>query len=275
MKRKTIILLLMVIFIALLIIGVQMFSGRGLAAGGTEASKLKGKKILFLGDSLTNREKVDYNEAIKKPLEPNTREHYKYIDWVREMTGAVCYNYGYSGSSIARITSPNDPDPSSFISRYEGIIKKYTSPDAFDIIVIFGGVNDYMQSAPVSFFDNPDPYSFYGALKKVISEFQTAYPNSKIVLMNPLISTGEGVKFDFKPNGTNYVLQDYRKAIEEVARTSGVAHFPTEQLSGLNPSNPSLAKSFYFGIGDGVHPNPEGHKRIAVPLINFLEDLVY
>jgi lysophospholipase L1-like esterase len=93
--------------------------------------------------------------------------------------------------------------------------------------------------------------------------------------MNPLVSHGEGANFDFTINKVNHYLKDYRKAIADVASTKGAILFNTEQLSGLNPSNSAISKNFYLNKQDGVHPNPEGHKRIAIPLINLLEDLVY
>jgi lysophospholipase L1-like esterase len=274
---KKVYLFLPVLLSLLLVLGFLGFKSGFFtnSSRGSQVSKLRNKKVLFLGDSLTNLEKVNYDEAIKNPTKPNRKKYYKYIDWVRKLTGAQCYNYGYSGSSIARITSPEDPDTSSFISRYKDIIRKYPDPNSFDFIIIFGGVNDYMQNAPVSFFDNTDPYSFYGALKTVVNDFRTTYPNAKIILMNPLISSRDGKNFDLTPNSSNYILQDYRKAIEEVARTLGTAHFPTEHMSGLNANEEAILKKFYSGIGDGVHPLPSGHKKIAVPLINFMESLVY
>ena len=283
MKKKNMMLLASIILIAFVLLFTMLIKFYAKLnsismlrnTSGEYQTSLKGKKILFLGDSLTSLEKIPYEDAIKKPTEANSKSHFKYIDWIRELTGAECYNFGYSGSSIANITNPKDPDVSSFVARHKYIIKKYSDPKSFDFIVLFGGVNDYMQCVPISNYDNPDPYSFYGALNSVVLALQETYPSAKIILMNPLVSHGEGANFDFTINKVNHYLKDYRKAIADVASTKGAILFNTEQLSGLNPSNAAISKNFYLNKQDGVHPNPEGHKRIAIPLINLLEDLVY
>ena len=90
--------------------------------------ELKGKKIAFLGDSIT--------EGYGASCLENT-----YWKTLGRMTGAEVYGYGIGGTRIAVQQIPT-PEPNRhkdqyFASRVDSMI-----PDA-DVIVIFGGTNDF------------------------------------------------------------------------------------------------------------------------------------
>ena len=91
--------------------------------------ELKGKKIAFLGDSIT------------EGVGTSSIDHV-YWNVIAQRTGAECYGYGISGTRIAVQQRVPSPDPSHdlyFGSRVNDMI-----PDA-DIIVVFGGTNDFGQ----------------------------------------------------------------------------------------------------------------------------------
>ena len=89
--------------------------------------ELKGKKIAFLGDSITEGVGVSSVEKI-------------YWNLVGQRTGAEVYGYGIGGTRIAVNRQPNhEPhvEENYFGARVEKMI-----PDA-DIVVVFGGTNDF------------------------------------------------------------------------------------------------------------------------------------
>jgi lysophospholipase L1-like esterase len=214
--------------------------------------KLTGKNILFLGDSLTSPASFK-----------------KYIDVVRTNTGANCFNYGVNNSTIAKVTGSSI----SFVDRYSSIMQLYPDFNYFDLIIIFGGVNDYANSIPIGSLSS-DNTTFVGALNQLAYQLQLKYTKAKIIFMTPLISTWANSPYDYMINGVGVILERYREAMREVARLQSCIVFDTHLLSGLNPNNGMIMYTYYdMSNIDGIHPNANGHIRIALPLINVLEGL--
>ena len=110
--------------------------------------ELKNKKIVFLGDSITEGSGASSIEN-------------RYTDLIGKMTGAVCYNHGIGGTRIARqdVKSENPLHDLDFLSRVGEL-----EEDA-DIVVVFGGTNDFGHgAAPFGTFSDRTAYTFYGAL---------------------------------------------------------------------------------------------------------------
>lgn len=239
-----------------------------------EAKKhiLSGKNIAFIGDSITSLENRDNKEV----TDSNEEGHYKYIDWLREYTGANCYNFALGGSTVSRLFNSVFDKQYSMVNMYEKVIEQYPDRDKFDVIIVFGGVNDWLYHRPLGSLGNDDVDTFYGALERIVYQLQLYYTKARVVLMTPLISRHGERFFDTMRNNQGDTLEDYRKAIREVSGLYGAAVFETPTQSGLNSRNDSILKKYYDAkLSDGVHPNQEGHKRIAAPLINFLSSLFF
>ena len=89
--------------------------------------ELKGKKMVFLGDSIT------------QGCGTSSIEHV-YWNVIGKRTGAEVYGYGIGGTRIAPQRIPTVERPWTdkyFASRVDSMI-----PDA-DVVVIFGGTNDF------------------------------------------------------------------------------------------------------------------------------------
>ena len=111
--------------------------------------QLKGKKIIFLGDSIT--EGVGVSSIDKR-----------YADVFANITEVESYmNYGISATRIARQQKIQDEyvDTHAFTERFE-----HMDEDA-DIVVVFGGTNDYGHGdAPFGMLGDRTNESYCGAL---------------------------------------------------------------------------------------------------------------
>ena len=113
--------------------------------------EIKGKKVLFLGDSITQGVGASSIEN-------------RYPDVFARNTGAIAINYGVSGSRIARqkkrYFAPENIAPErDFILRTDEDMK----PDNVDLIVVFGGTNDYGHGdAPMGNMTDSPPSLPYG-----------------------------------------------------------------------------------------------------------------
>lgn len=216
---------------------------------------LKGKKINFLGDSITEGHGVDCIE--------NTFEEVL----LRTEGLAAARNYGIGGTRIARQSKPSD-EPRwdlDFVSRVDEM-----DPDA-DVVVIFGGTNDYGHGdAPIGCFEDRTVDTFYGALHVLYNKVFEKYPDALIVVLTPLHRgneenpAGDGYKVPTLP------LKGYVDIIREVAEYYSIPVLDLYKCFGVNPVVPVLKEKY---MPDGLHPNAAGHRILASRIAGFLKTL--
>ena len=215
---------------------------------------IRNKKILFLGDSITEGYgPQDMGNVYWKRLERGE--------------GCISVGYGISGTRIARQQKPSaDPrEDQYFRSRVADM-----DGDA-DVVVVFGGTNDYGHGdAAMGCFDDRTDDTFYGALHNLYSDLIAKYPAAQLVVMTPLHRVGENKAYnDF---GVRCVgcLEDYVDVIMEVAGYYGIPVLDLHRVSGLQPEVQTLRERY---MPDGLHPNDAGHALIYNRLKGFLETL--
>ena len=157
--------------------------------------KLEGKKINFLGDSITEGVGNSCGEA-------------RYPELVKKMAGlSEIRNYGISGTRIANQHKQEmEIDSLSFCQRYDQM-----DNDA-DVVVVFGGTNDYGHGdAAFGEFSDRTPDTFYGACHFLMKSLIEKYPDKQILFMTPMHrSNGYDKKTDREQN-----LRDYVHVINE------------------------------------------------------------
>ena len=217
--------------------------------------KLEGKKINFLGDSIT--------EGVGATVKENI-----YLNVLAKNTKlGIARNYGISGTRIARQTTFRTEDPTQsdrfdldFVYRISEM-----DPDA-DVVVVFGGTKDFGHGdAPLGCFTDRTPYTFYGACHLLMQGLIERYPEAAIVFMTPMHRSGE-VKSD-APDGS---LETYVNIIQEVAAYYALPVLDLYRTSGLQPAVPVIQKKY---LPDGLHPSDAGNAKIAARLQAFLESL--
>lgn len=213
--------------------------------------ELKGKKINFLGDSITQG--VGVKEAENRFVNRVTR--------MAEL--AEGRNYGISGTRFARQVVPTEANPSfdqDFCSRVEKM-----DADA-DAIVVFGGTNDFGHGdAPIGTFDDRTPETFYGACHTLMRSLIERYPGKPIVIMTPIHRVSEDNR-----DRKGRILVDYVDMIKEVARYYGLPVLDMFAMSGIQPRVRAIRERF---CPDGLHPNDNGHAILAERIVGFLRAL--
>lgn len=218
--------------------------------GSIQKMKLEGKKVAFLGDSIT------YGVGASSP-------ETSYVGVFAKESGAQTFNFGISGTRIARQLKPSDcPDfDECFKDRAEKI------PTDMDVVVIFGGTNDFGHGdARFGCFEDRDEYSFYGALHALLQMLITKYPRAYIVYMTPLHRLSEAKTVN-EIGIPCHPLKDYVAAIREVCEYYSIPVVDLFSISGMQPGIP-IVKEIY--MPDGLHPSDEGAKRLAELLLSHL-----
>lgn len=216
--------------------------------------EIRGKKIAFLGDSIT------------EGVGPSSPEN---VYWriLERNTGAHCYGYGISGTRIARQRVSIDPSwDRYFMLRVDDMI-----PDA-DIVVVLGGVNDFAHGdAPFGTHEDRTVDTFCGAVHLLMEALIGRYPEATILFMTPMHYVEED-NVTYTPYGTRRCanLQTYVDAIMEAAAYYAIPVLDLYRTSGIQPKLEVLREEY---MPDGIHPNDAGNARIAVRLQGFMSRL--
>ena len=206
--------------------------------------ELKGTKINFLGDSITEGAGTSSPDRMFTML-------------IEREYGAICQNYGIGGTRIARQKTPTEEKfDRDFISRVPEM-----DNDA-DIVVVFGGTNDFGHGdAPLGTMNDRTPYTFYGALHCLYTALTEKYPDVPVVILSP--------KGDNKPEPVG-TLKEYVNIIREVAEYYSFPVLDLYKESGLQPKVPVIQQKY---VPDGLHPNDDGNAILAHKIARFLETL--
>lgn len=217
----------------------------------TKESHWKGKKVSFLGDSITQ-----YGE---------------YVNSYAALTGCTADNQGISATHLA---ARNNSDTNAFEKRYSKI--SATSK----MVVVFGGTNDFGHSNTAefgAFTDGPKAgkYTFYAGLHRLFKGLydRFAKKGTPVVVMLPLhhgteidapefiINTDKSFTEGTNPT-TGKTFREYVDAIRQVAAYYSLIVLDAYSYSGLSPMTEIGAENRKY-FKDGLHLNEAGGERLA------------
>ncbi|MEK5085914.1 SGNH/GDSL hydrolase family protein [Paenibacillus sp. FSL M8-0228] len=208
-------------------------------------SKWTGKTWNAIGDSIT---------------EHNARTTKNYQDYIQGIIGCTVNNYGLSGTGWR---TPSVSGGSDAIYQRMG---SFTT-DA-DLITVFAGTNDWAEvgiAFNMGTFGDTDPaVSFYGALDYTIKQLINKYPTKTIAVFTPIPREPAWAL----NNGVT--LEQVADAIIKVAN-----HYSVPVLDLYRTSNVYAWNEVYrnYALPDGLHPNDNGHMRLADKVLAFLNSL--
>lgn len=211
------------------------------------SSWYNGKKITAYGDSIT--------------------EGNKWQPYVANKFGCTMVNCGIGGTTVANngsIRTINGVDIESWMCSDDRI---NLIPEDSDVILLFGGANDWSQSiismgvlGDGNLIDNTFKSAYSLMIKKLVNKF----PNAKLIAMTPINgrTSAADANEDKQHIVRGFALYDFAVAVKEVCMYYGIPCIDIHGESGINTFNHTTY------IGDIVHPNAEGGKLIANAVIN-------
>ena len=212
--------------------------------------ELKGLKVNFLGDSITEGVGV------------SDRANLRYTSVFERETGTIVNNYGIGGTRITRKATPsaNPRHDLCFLDRVEEM-----DPEA-DVVVVYGGTNDFGHGLVFGDPDDRDEFTFRGAMHSLILRLKRRFPNSEIVFMTPIHRRTEDTA---RANIDGRRLVDFVDAMMDITAYYGIPTLDLFRTSGIQPAVAELDDM----TTDGLHPNDKGAARIAKRLAGFLSAL--
>lgn len=225
-------------------------------------SQWSGKKIAFLGDSMT--QKRDSSNTV-------------YWEYLAEMMEIKPIVYGISGH------------------QWDGIFRqakklKQEHDTNVDAIIIFAGTNDYNHNTPLGKFYIEsaketnfngtivtrnyrtlieDNSTFCGRINKVMSFLKQNYPDQQIVIMTPIhrgfakFSENNVQPEENFSNDLGLYIDDYVNALRNASSVWAVPLIDLFSISGLHPVLDSHTMYFSNAETDRLHPNSAGNFRLA------------
>lgn len=238
---------------------IYNFKERNFRCANVMVIIMEQKNIVFLGDSIT----MGYGL-------PDPRKRFSTL--FCEKIGYAENNYGITGTLIAK-AGPSRANGSSFLDRYPAMT------DNGNLIVVFGGVNDYFWSdEPITGNLQDDRY-FSCAVRHLCSGLKEKYPGRPILFLLPYRQRGignfaggaDGMEYSFHNTDTkNYVgstMEEYVLVLEQICRETGIFTLDLFRNFGIDIAH--IDEDFKTYTLDGCHPNENGHLRIAEILSEF------
>jgi lysophospholipase L1-like esterase len=238
----------------------------------TASHPWQNKRVAYLGDSITDPRSL--------PEDPH------YWSYLQEMLNTETYVYGISGRQWKHVL-----DQANKLKTEHG--------DEVDAIMIFMGTNDYNSGTPIGewftettevvnangkmverkrrdhVFDNS---TFRGRLNIALDSLKKMYPTKQIVMLTPIHrGFAQFSEKNVQPseeycNGCGEYIDAYVNSIKEASAIWSVPVIDLYSLSGLLPALPE--QSMYVpGGNDNLHPNAEGHRRMALCIYYQLQAL--
>lgn len=228
-------------------------------------SQWNGKRIAFLGDSMTQK------------WQRGDQERIVFWEYLEKMMDIEPYVYGISGHQWNHL-----------YGQVEKLINEHGIE--VDAILIFAGTNDYMHNTPLGNFyretvkstnfngteverkyrvHEMNDSTFCGRINKVMSYLKHHFPDQQIVIMTPIhraYSTFGPTNVqpeESYANALGLYIDDYVEVLRKAASVWAVPLIDLYSVSGLYPMEESHSKYFMHAKTDLLHPGALGNWRLA------------
>ena len=218
----------------------------GMAQGGW--NDWRGKRVAFLGDSITDAQHVGC-----------TSNYWNYLE--RDL-GLVPLVYGISGHRWKQI--------------YDQGVKLFSEhPQGVDAIMIFAGTNDYNANDPLGEWV-ADETTFRGRITRAMDYLRANYPTVPVWLLTPIhrgyatFGASNVQPDESYANTLGLWVDSYVGVLKEAAAKWRVNLIDLNAESGLYPLASSHTRFFHNAATDMLHPNDVGHARMAAAIASRL-----
>lgn len=221
------------------------------------------KKVLFLGDSITDRRHIGC-----------TKNYWGFLgDWY----GFSPLVYGINGQQWAHIAD-----------QARAYMKDHK--ECPDVVFVFAGTNDYNANVPLGeWYEvsdvkvnrngrevavkkralSMDGSTLRGRINSAMSFLRTSFPKSRFVLLTPIhrgyatFGANNVQPDEFHSNELGLFIDDYVEAVKEAGGVWAAKVVDINADSGLYPVSDAHVPFFSNGERDRLHPSAAGHERIA------------
>lgn len=194
-----------------------------------------------------------------------------YIWW-----GVVAREKGYKISTVqawsgSKVSAPNG-ETNAMSGDRTGQLALNGTPD---IIIIYGGVNDFLQEAPLGTWDGHSDIpstneQFRKAYAMMLNKIHINYPLAMVYCCTIANCNRDGTPNNLENIGGQW-LHDFNSAIRQIAPMFNCTVIEVESC-GINQQNlETYMGDFSTSTGSGLHPNQYGHALFARRVLEYLD----
>lgn len=215
------------------------------------------EKVLILGDSIS----ADYYGNYPKWVTNLIEEGFLPANTTNDSIHATGF--------VAEYTAEGDVD-NNFLHRIEAV----TDKDSYDLVVVFGGINDFIQNVPMGESGGDKTVNFIPAVDWFFQYLVENFTQARIVVLLPL-RTHHSVA-----NTAGHAQEEYGAYIGQAAKKYCLPVLNLTETSGFCPFLETFKAMWTlvpegYEEADGVHPNEGYQKKFLAPMIRrFLERFV-
>lgn len=198
-----------------------------------------GYKINILGDSIvTGKDGAVSSGNVTKTI----------TDIIAEKLGCTVRNYGWNGSTLG--------GDGSAVGQYTYLSRYSAMDDDANMIVVFGGTNDYglNKCVPVGKIGDTTNATFYGSLDILIKGLIAKYPSAELRFITPIRRSTTSA------NTHGNTLDQYAKAMIEVCRKHSVPCYDAYNGFEVHVADAAWKTA---NLPDGLHPTQAFYYQVA------------
>lgn len=139
--------------------------------------------------------------------------------------------------------------------------------DVPDVVLVSGGLNDYLNGVPIGTVTDTDTNTYMGALNRLIDSLRKTYPDACLVFTTVYNFTGS-------IEGSTLTSADYANAMKAVCEAKDVYCFYAYDttVSGIDMSSDTFRAEYCLTADDTVNLNFEGMKLILPKYEKFISE---
>lgn len=236
-------------------------------------NRWNGKRVAIIGDSISDSIRVGTQRC--------------WWEMVSDSLGLFPICYARNGANIQDMQAQVE----------KARLQQEKSGKPWDLILIFGGTNDFNGSVPLGELYqvkrentnkdgqtsellhrtfNTDNATFYGRVNNLLAAVKTNFPQARVLLLSPIhrgfaaFGDSNVQPDEMWANRQDLFLEDYIHCLEEAARAWAVPMLDSHIHTQLFPNSPAYDDCVNRKDTDRLHPNTKGHHHIALSVQGYL-----
>lgn len=243
---------------------------------GMAQSRWQGRSVAIIGDSISDSTHVGTTRC--------------WWEMLADSTGLIPTCYAVNGATILDMQK-----------QMAKAVEQQPAGRTWDLVLIFGGTNDFNASVPLgeiyataqeqtvkdgqectllhrSF--TTDNATFCGRLNNLLSAVKQQLPQAQVLLLTPIhrgyaaFGSRNVQPDELWANREGLFLEHYIETLQKASRAWAVPVLDLNAACQLFPIYPSYDATVHRTHTDRLHPNAEGHRRMALTVQGYLEHIL-